>query len=277
MVALVHSARPFWVPADRQTVEGFAESRQPLTLPASNSHIRDIMDALAGLTSNEQNPSIACALAIDYEGKVEIVLASSNEVTHRTQKHITQVWEDMVEISALARYSRRHGVGDTCQKKKSIALIRSIYEFCMPTFSKNFLNNLSRLRAWVSEYDKWNQEQESRETTFWPQRMDELRSLVTTIKEILQDLSNHEDEVAMSFIMTDHEALDMFTSTMDSVRDRATRLLAIGTGVRHFRNPWKPLAILGGIVNPYHCEHLRTWQEFTVLLSCFRWLAASYP
>jgi len=87
--------------------------------------------------------------------------------------------------------------------------------------------------------------------------MNELRSLVTTITEILQDLSTHEDEVAMSFTMTDHEALDTFTSTMDSVRDRATNLLAIGTRVRRFTNPWKPLAILSGIVNPYYCEHLR--------------------
>jgi len=142
------------------------------------------MDALAGLSSNEQNPSIACALAIDYEGKVEILSANSNEVTRRTQEHIKKVWEDTVEISALTRYLRIHGVGDTWEKrKKSITLIRSIYEFCLPTFSKNFLDSLSRLRTRVSAYEKWHQQQESEETPIWPQRTDELRSLVTTIKE----------------------------------------------------------------------------------------------
>jgi len=119
MVALVHSARPFWVPADRQTVEGFAESQQPLTLPAANSHIRDIMDAMAGLSSNEQNPSIACALVVDYEGKVEIVLASTNEVTHRTQEHIRKVWEDMVEICALSLAIRGVMESATPAKKRN--------------------------------------------------------------------------------------------------------------------------------------------------------------
>jgi hypothetical protein len=76
MVALVHSSRRlFWAPVNRQDVKHFGASQHPpVTLLAANSHIRDIMDALAGLSSNEQNPAIACALTIEYcEGKVEIV------------------------------------------------------------------------------------------------------------------------------------------------------------------------------------------------------------
>jgi hypothetical protein len=253
MVSLVHSARLFWVPVDRQK-EGFGALQQPLTLLTADSHIRDLMDALAGLSSNEQNPSIACALTVDYEGKVEIVIASSNEVTHRTQEHIKRVWEDMVEISALTRYSRSHGVGDACEKKKSRALIRSMYEFCMPTFSKKFLSNISRLRTWVSEYEKWHQEEQaSSKRPAWRLRMDELRSLVTTIKEVLQDLSAYE---VMRFRMTDDETLDRFIATMDSVLDRATKLLAIDS---HFRSNWEPLCVLGSITNPYYSEHLKTW------------------
>lgn len=110
MISLVHSCRLFWVPVDRQNVKGFGASRQPLTLLTANSHIRDLMDALAELSSNEQNPSIACALIVDYEGKVEIPV-HSNEATRRTQDHIRKVWEDMAEISALTRYSRSHGLG----------------------------------------------------------------------------------------------------------------------------------------------------------------------
>lgn len=110
MISLVHSCRLFWVPVDRQNVKGFGASRQPLTLLTANSHIRDLMDALAELSSNKQNPSIACALIVDYEGKVEIPV-HSNEVTRRTQDHIRKVWEDMAEISALTRYSRSHGLG----------------------------------------------------------------------------------------------------------------------------------------------------------------------
>jgi len=255
MVSLVHSCRLFWVPVDRQNVEGFGAPRQPLTLLTANSHIRDLMDALAGLSSNEQNPSIACALIVDDEGKVEIVIASSNEVTHRTQEHIRKVWEDMAEISALTRYSRSHGLGDACEKNKSRALIHSMYEFCMPTFSKKFLDNISRLRTWVSEYEKWHQEQASSKRPAWRLKMDELRSMVTTIKEILQDLSAYEDEIVMRFRMTDNEILDRFIATMDSVLDRATKLLAIDS---HFRSNWEPLAVLGSIANPYYSEHLKT-------------------
>ena len=257
MVGLVHSAKLFWVPVDRQNVEGFGASRQPLTLRAADSHIRDLMDALAVLSSNEQNPSIACALTVDYaEGKVEIDIASRNEVTHRTQEHIRKVWKDMVEIS---HYSRSHGVGDGCEKKKSRVLIRSIYEFCMPTFSKNFLDNISRLHTWVSEYEKWHQEQASSKRPAWRLKMDELRSLVTAIKEILQDLSAYKDAIVMCFMMTDDETLDRFISTIDSVLDRATKLLVVDNSrVYLFGRNWGLLTRLGGIVNPYYSEHLRT-------------------
>ena len=142
MVALVHSAICIWIPIDRENIEGFSASWQPLTLRAADSHIHDIMDALAGLSSNEQNPNIACALVLDYTGKIEIVIASANEVTHHTQEHIRNVWENMVEISVLTRYSRSHGVDDACEKQKSRALIRSLYQFCIPTFSRKFLDNI---------------------------------------------------------------------------------------------------------------------------------------
>ena len=149
MVALVHSSRLFWAPVNRQDVKHFGASQHPpLTLLEAISHIRDIMDALAGLSSNKQNPAIACALTVEHcKRKVDIVIASGNEVTHRTKEHIRKVWDDMVEISALARYSRSYAVGDTCEKKKSRALIHSIYEFCMPTFSKNFLDNIPACAA----------------------------------------------------------------------------------------------------------------------------------
>jgi len=260
MVGLLHSARLFWVPVDREDVEGFGASRQPLTLRAADSHIRDLMDALAVLSSNEQNPSIACALTVDYEGKVEIDIASRNEVTHSTQEHIKKVWKDMVEISTLVRYSRSHGVGETCEKEKSRVLIRLIYEFCMPTFSKNLLDNISRLHTWVSEYEKWHQEQASSERPSWRLGMDELRSLVMTIKEILQDLPAYEDAAVMCFMMTDDGTLDRLISTMDSVLHRATKLLATGIDNRVgvFGRNWGPLTTLGGIVNPYYSEHLRT-------------------
>jgi len=88
--------------------------------------------------------------------------------------------------------------------------------------------------------------------------MGKLRSLVTVIEEILQDLSAYEDAGAMSFTMTDDETRDKFISTMDSVLDRATKLLSINTGISLFRCNWNPLTTLGGIVNPYYSENLRT-------------------
>jgi len=50
----------------RENVEFLGASWKPLTLLAADSHIRDLMDALAVLSSNEQNPSIACALTVQH-------------------------------------------------------------------------------------------------------------------------------------------------------------------------------------------------------------------
>ncbi|KIM38890.1 hypothetical protein M413DRAFT_419871 [Hebeloma cylindrosporum] len=204
MVALVHSTKLLWVPPDRnqQDVNGFPVPAYALTLPeawqppnqravwepyflrVANRHIRDLMDSLAGLSSNGGNPNIACALAIDYsEEKVEIIIASKNEVTHCTQKHIVK------------------------------------------------------------------------------QNSYELGVLVTSIKEIMHDLSFYEDAM-MSFTKAgDDEILDKFISTMDSVRDRTVEILALGTRASRCRTDWQlgdtPLDALGFYVNPLYNSFLR--------------------
>ncbi|KIM38907.1 hypothetical protein M413DRAFT_12523 [Hebeloma cylindrosporum] len=277
MVALVHSTKLPWVPPDRnqQDVNGFPVPAYARTLPeawqppnqravwepyflrVANRHIRDLMDSLAGLSSNEGNPSVACALAIDYsEEKVEIIIASKNEVTYRTQNHIVKVWKAMVEISAL---TRSHDI--PCAKQKSTALIRSIYKFCMPTLSKNFLNNISRLRGWASEYDKSYEADASKEKPFWRSKIAELGVLVTSIKEILHDLSVYENAMMSFTTAGDDEILDKFISTMDTVLDRTVEILALGTRASRCRNDWQlgdtPLDALGFYVNPLYNSFLR--------------------
>ncbi|KDR81888.1 hypothetical protein GALMADRAFT_135282 [Galerina marginata CBS 339.88] len=264
MVALVNSAQPYWAPVDRYDNTRFGELWKPLILLAADDHIRNLMDALAGLSTSEINTSLACGLRVDDDHrKIEIIIASDSDVLQATQDHIQRVWKEMVGISAFSWPAS--GKGDPRISQKSKALVRSLYEFCMSTFSKKFLKNISCLHDWLAKYHEWHEVRASLPRASWRLRMDELRSMVEIIEGILKDLSAYENDVAISFTSTDTTALDKFISTMDGVMERATSLLAINPGYSNVPSDWNPLISLGGIVNPLYIGCLRHCLEDLIL------------
>ncbi|KDR72053.1 hypothetical protein GALMADRAFT_159116 [Galerina marginata CBS 339.88] len=247
LVALVNATPSVWVPVDRCAQTRFTHTLKPLVLQTADDFIRDVMDALAGLSPKQENTSVACGLRVDDRGTIEIIIASNNNVAETTQNHIRRVWKEMVVISALSRSPR---AGDGLRgSQKARDLVRSLYEYCMPSFSVKFLETFTGLRDWVAGYHELHEREAAKPSPFWRLRMDELRLIVKRIENILKDLAPYEQAVSMSFTSPNEPTLDMFIPIVESVMEEVNSLLAIGQSTNPYIETWNPLLILGGWVN----------------------------